>query len=72
MYQYLPTENHLFTEELGHYTSFGIDVTDKDGETILSVPDVSPNQCTVTHLCFLCTKLKLDPIHLFDVLEDNL
>lgn len=72
MYQYRLTENRLYTEELGQYVSFGIDVANSSGQIILSVPDVSPDRQLVTDLCACCTQLQLDPIHLFDVLEDTL
>ena len=71
MYHYQPTKNYLFSNESGLHVSFGIDVTDNNDQTILSISSVSTDRKKVVDLCELCTELQLDPIHLVDVLDDT-
>ncbi|MBQ8388797.1 MAG: hypothetical protein IJX46_07725 [Clostridia bacterium] len=72
MNRYLLFEEKLCSDELGTYTSFGIKVLDPNGSKIISVSDVSTDKALVTKLCNLCTEHGLDPIHLMDVIEDNI
>ena len=72
MFHYSVFEEESFSEDLGHYTSFGIEVTDSNKRVILSVADVSTEKDVVSNICLLCNKAKLSPIHLLDVLEDSL
>ena len=70
-YIYLPLTQHLYTEELGDYVSYGISVT-KNGEKIYEVGDVTTDLDALSALCERCTLLRLDPIHLDDVIYDFL
>ena len=44
----------------------------REDEEIITVSDVSLDKAFVEGLAKLCTELQLDPIHLFDVVEDAL
>lgn len=55
--------------------SYGIALTETaDGSTniIQTVADISPIQGEIDHLVKMCNELRLDPIHLGDVIEDFL
>lgn len=72
MYRYVPFKEKLHSDELGTYISFGIKVFDSLNCLITSVSDVSTNEAFVQDLCEKCTLHQLHPIHLLDVIEDNL
>ena len=72
MFQYLPFEERLQSDEGGIYISYGIKITDISGYTILLVSDVSLDKQLVCNLCYKCKVAQLDPIHLHDVIEDNI
>ncbi len=72
MFRYIPFRESLYSDEIGSYISFGIKVFDSSGKEIASVSDVSADEAFVTALCKKCTLYRLQPIHLLDVIEDNL
>lgn len=72
MVQYIPFEEELYSDVIGKYVSFSIKVIDECKKVLFSVPDVSPDKTKVTLLCEKCTQGGLSPIHLYDVIEDNL
>lgn len=72
MYRYLPFAESLRSDELGAYRSFGIKAADGDGRGIMSVSDVSLDRDFVAELCRKCTDCGLDPVHLQDVIDDNI
>ena len=72
MYRYVPFKEKLYSDEIGTYISFGIKVVDPLNRPITSVSDVSTNKVVVTKICKQCTLYRLHPIHLLDVIEDNL
>ena len=72
MPRYFPIKEHLFSEEVGSYISYGIMVRDERNRPIMSVSDVSPNEQFVAGLCDRCNQYRLDPVHLSDVIYDLL
>lgn len=75
MFRYQPFKEDIVSSDVNVYTSFGIQFMQSatDGWVELnSVSDVSVDKTFVTNLCKLFTDNQLDPIHLSDVLEDNL
>lgn len=72
MYRYVPFKEKLYSDEFGTYISFGIKAFDSLNCSITSVSDVSTNEVFVQDLCEKCTLYQLHPIHLLDVIEDNL
>ena len=74
LYRYSFFEEELFSQYIGNYISYGIKVTTEndDGEqiTIDSVSDVSIEREVAEKITELCNQLQLDPIQLFDVVED--
>lgn len=75
MILYVPTKTSLALPETEVCWTYGIRVLQLDSESceeLFSYPDVSVNDVAVNHLCFLCNKGRLDPIHFPDVLEDFL
>lgn len=71
MIKYNPFREKLFNNYIGSYKSYGIIITDKNA-ILRKVSDVSTSFWCVYRLCRLCNKLKLDSIHIDDVLEDML
>ena len=60
----------IVSEKEEKYESFGIRVINPFGKEVERYGDISLNENTVTSLCEKCNNLKLDPIHLLDVIED--
>ncbi len=71
MFQYEVIEENFEDSELGTYTSYGI-IAMRDGEKLFCVSDMSLRRELVSELVKLCNELQLDPIHLYDVIEDAL
>lgn len=68
---YIPVKESLCSQELGRCFSFGIEVQEQ-GLPCLKVADISTDESFVAKLARRCTSGQLDPIHLFDVIEDSL
>lgn len=74
MYLYQTYEEKLNNPDIGSYISFGIIVLSENNthkEELFRVSDVSADKSFVENLASLCTKEQLDPIHIYDVIEDN-
>ena len=73
MLTYKLRKDNLFHQDIGNYSSYGIDAVDKkSGIPIRSILDVSLEKEPLENLIFLCNKLHLNIIHLDDVVEDFL
>lgn len=72
MFRYVPFKEELHSDELGFYISFGINIIDSSNNLITSISDISINESFVSELCDRYTLYQLDPIHLFEVIEDSL
>ena len=68
---YLPIKEILFTQELGQYCTYGIEVLER-GVLHSKISDISTDKNFVADLARRCTLGQLDPIHLLDVIEDLL
>ena len=71
LYKYITIQGVFYHPDIGTYTSYGLKAM-REGKEILAIPDVSLNKEFVESLATRCTDLQLDPIHLFDVVEDAL
>ena len=74
-YLYLPIEHRVDVPELGAYVTVGIRALRAcraGWEEEAFLPDVSCDRELVLLLTEQCNRLKLDPIHLFDVVQDAL
>ena len=70
--EYRMVEETLLSKELGvYYHTYGIAVFENGKQTEL-VSDVSLDRTTVKELVRKCNKYALEPIHLYDVIEDIL
>lgn len=72
MIKYIPFKEILHSDEFGNYISFGIKVINNCENELLSVSDVTPDEQLAVSLCNECTQGQLDPIHLYDVIDDIL
>ncbi len=75
MVRYEAFGERLYASEIGWYVSYGIRAYQKTGsrwDVILSVSDVSPDREEAEKLAQRCTAGQLSPIHLRDVIEDQL
>lgn len=72
MFQYVPFEEELTLPDLGKCRSFGIIALDEAGNTITSVSGVSTDRQLVEEICQRCTRCRLSPVHLNDVIEDSI
>lgn len=71
MIKYKSIRENLFSEEIGNYVSYGIELID-DGLIVRKISDISTDEKTVLHLVSLANELELSPIHIDDVIEDIL
>ena len=72
MIQYRPFEEERYHADIGPYISYGIEACDECGNVVRSISDVSTDRTLTASLCERCTINGLDPIHLRDVVEDNI
>lgn len=70
-YRYLPQCQTLKNDEGEEYTAYGIKVLSGE-EEIETISDVSANYEDIRLFCKACTEHELDPIHIYDVIEDFL
>ena len=70
-FQYVYTLVESVCDTEGHtYKSYGICVINKETNEALTYYDVSLDKGEIERLAMLCNELKLDPIHIEDVIED--
>lgn len=72
MYLYVPLEEHLHSNEIGDYLSFGLILKDENGRELVKISDISTDEAFITEMCQLFNIHQLSPIHLLDVIEDFL
>ena len=73
MILYRLRKDNFFHEDIGSYSSYGIDaVCEASGVPIRSILDVSVEKQPLEDLISFCNSLQLDLIHLDDVVEDFL
>ncbi len=72
MYLYVPLEEHLHSNEIGDYISFGLILKDENGKELNRISDISNDCFFVAELCRIFNMYQLSPIHLLDVIEDFL
>jgi len=63
--------DELESEDIGRYSSFGIDI-EKDCKPIRVIKDVSPNEKKLRKLISILNRLQPDLIHIDDIIEDFL
>ena len=69
-YVYEAVREVLISEELGKYVTYGIRCS-RNLREIAFVSDVSADAADIELLVDLCNKEQLEPIHLYDVIEDH-
>lgn len=72
-----PLTYSVFSEETdceccGRYLTYGIAVTDGEGNVLRCVHDITCDGDSLEALAALCTRLELSLCHLDDVIEDYL
>ena len=73
MIEYYTVKESLYNEEVGSFTAYGIGVCETNPytrKTLKYISDVFLDQKKAEKIVGLCNRLQLDPIHLFDVVED--
>lgn len=71
-YRYVPIQQTLEHEDIGSYSTFGIQVLLVE-ETVLDlVSDVSTELDEVQRICELCTERQITPKHILDVVRNHL
>ena len=68
-YEYACIEQHLYHEDIGYYTTYGIVLA---SDTSVKVDDVSCNRAFVKQLVSLLNEHQAEPVHLLDIVEDFL
>ncbi len=71
-YTYKLRTDTIFDEDGCSHIVYGIDVVNSDNSIKQSVPDIFFDLDKATRFVHTCNKLKLEYIHLFDVIEDIL
>lgn len=64
---YKIVEEHMFTEETGEYTSYGVEYS----ENRLYIADVTMNKEKIHWFVNLLNIEMPEPVHLSDIIEDN-
>lgn len=75
MYNYNIFVEVLKNEDSDAYTAYGICVCSMENnqrKEVLKVSDVSTDKEKVDNLVDLCNKEQLEPVHIYDVIEDCL
>lgn len=72
MLRYKMIKEHLESEDIGKYTSFGIAAFDGVGNEILKISDVSLKRSIVAKLVRKCNRYKVSTVHIYDIIEDIL
>ena len=73
MIEYYTVKESFYTEEVGSFTAYGIGVCENNQcfrKTLRYIPNVFLDRQKAERLAAMCNRLKLDPLHLFDVVED--
>ena len=68
---YRPFSEKYYSEDIGTYIAYGISVYCGEAE-LLRISDICADRCLVEDLCRRCTEGELDPIHIYEVIEDFL
>ncbi len=74
MYLYQTYEEKLNHVDIGSYTGFGIIVlfvSEDSEEELFRVSDISVDKSVVDNMSELYTQVQLEPIHIYDVIEDT-
>lgn len=72
MFQYRLFNETLNSSEIGEYKATGIMVLDENENELIKMSDVSTNEDDVKKVVDLCNQEQVEPIHLYDILEDFL
>lgn len=75
MYKYSIEKENNFHKEIGNYTSYGIKVTlvNKNiSQNIEYISDVFVDEKMAYDFINKCNKNKLEPVHIYDAIEDAL
>ena len=73
MIEFYTVKESLYSEEAGSFTAYGIGVREDNQSskiTLQYIPNVFLDRQKAERLAAMCNYLKLDPLHLFDVVED--
>ena len=75
LYQYQEFSEERYSSEAGTATLFGIAVyrfSDGAKKELLKIHNISADKFKVDMIADLCTVEQLEPVHIYDVLDDNL
>lgn len=73
MIEYYTNQESFYAEGVGSFTAYGIGVREDNQSskiTLQYIPNVFLDRQKAERLAAMCNYLKLDPLHLFDVVED--
>lgn len=75
MYRYSIIKEKLYTPESGNYVSYGICVyliSKNKNKEIAHISDVFLEKKDAVNFINLCNHLELDPVHLYEAIENSL
>lgn len=70
--RYMTLREELYSEELGHYVSYGIRAEDGAGRTLAHISDVGLEEEKVIGLTERLNRLEVSVLHLMDIVLDSL
>lgn len=70
--KYCVTRSKIFSEDLGWFTTYGMEITDCTNNESSRLADISPNCEAVLRFANLCSDLEVGPEHLLDTAENFL
>ncbi len=71
-YRYVPVHQVLTNEDIGTYSTFGLQVLWVEETLLEEISDVSPSLSDVQRIAELCTERQLHPEQIHDIVHDLL
>ncbi len=71
-YRYVPVHQVLTNEDIGTYSTFGLQVLLVEEILLEEITDISTDLCEVQRIAELCTERQLHPEQIHDVVHDLL
>ncbi len=69
---YSVTRSRKYSEELGWFITFGLEITNRSTGEQSFLDDISPNLDGVLRFAELCAEMEVEPAHLLDAAENFL
>jgi hypothetical protein len=71
MFEYIPVEHSLFSEEIGDYSSYGMKVMLVDGSIheVATVKDLSDDLTVIGRIAKYCNNMQVNPVDFYEAVS---